>query len=370
MFLVNLLKKIVLLAQRSGLFSGMKPVIKSLLFEGSLPLSMISKNKSFGAFRDKNGNVFYLIEGVRDAITPEWRKELKISGMKRYIQGRADIKVAVKNASLSVRKTVDFLKCFGFEIKDKVVLEIGCYNGARTYALAAEGATKVTGSDISRYHIIEGSSISEEVVSEQHSILTELRSEVAGCIFGEKIMSGPGTNNMVEFVEDDITCSSLPSNHFDLVCSWEVLEHIRKPSEAFKQIYRILKPGCLAFHEYNPFFALNGGHGPCTLDFFWGHAVLGEEDFERYVREFRPDEFGRALNYYRRSLNRMTLTDLKRYGEESGLETLAIIPWSERSHLELLTPKILKHAQQITPSVTAEDLISPFVWVVYKKPVI
>ena len=34
-----------------------------------------------------------------------------------------------------------------------------------------------------------------------------------------------------------------PSNYFDVICAWELLEHINNPKEYIKEINRILKPG-------------------------------------------------------------------------------------------------------------------------------
>ncbi len=36
---------------------------------------------------------------------------------------------------------------------------------------------------------------------------------------------------------------SYPSHFFDLVVSSDILEHVRKPKQAFKEIFRVLKPG-------------------------------------------------------------------------------------------------------------------------------
>lgn len=41
----------------------------------------------------------------------------------------------------------------------------------------------------------------------------------------------------------DVELRSLPSNHFDLVTAWQVLEHLRRPRETMRELVRILKPG-------------------------------------------------------------------------------------------------------------------------------
>lgn len=359
-FLNPLLRAVFFLALKSGLFTGIKPRLKALL-EGTAPLSSVIGYRSFGTFKDSGGNEHNLIEGLRDAIKPNWRSVFKPQD--KLSQSPRELRQSIKWAGDSVGKALAFLKCFGFHLEGKTVLEVGCHGGLKTYAFAAAGAGSVTGSDITEYYSVIGYGESGGEVGDQ---LAQIRTKVAGAVFGKELLGSPAER--VEFREDDISASALPSGHFDLVCSWEVFEHVLEPSLAFRQIHRILKPGGIAFHEYNPFYSLGGGHSPCTLDFLWGHAVLSAEDFKRYVSEFRPKEVKMAVDFFTQSLNRMTLAELGKFSRESGLETLVLIPWPERSHLELLKPETVRLCRAMNPTVEIDDLISPFVWVVQRKP--
>ncbi len=171
----------------------------------------------------------------------------------------------------------------------------------------------------------------------------------------------------VSFVEDDICRSSVESESMDVIVSWEVLEHITRPNDAFKEMARILKKGGLAFHEYNPFFSVDGGHSLCTLDFPWGHARLNDKDFERYMDEFRPDEKEVSLSFYRNNLNRMTMSQLTSCMEENGLRPLSIIPWYSEDDQASLTNNMLNQCKKIHPTAELVDLIAPIVWVLCEK---
>ncbi|MDA8090431.1 MAG: class I SAM-dependent methyltransferase [Nitrospiraceae bacterium] len=261
-------------------------------------------------------------------------------------------------ANDSIKKALSFLECFGFQAEGKTALEIGCYDGARSFALAEQGIDQVTGSDIARYYVRE-SDKDPDAAQKKSIYLEELRNMIRA--------ASKGPADKVRFIEDDITQSGLPAASVDLVCSWEVLEHVQDPAKLFYQINRLLKPGGIAFHEYNPFFAINGGHSWCTLDFLWGHVLLKDREFEKYLARFRPPEMNEALNFYNKSLNRMTMGELERVSAEEGLNTLGLIPWTEKEHLELLTASIFRQAKENYPSITAQDLSSPFVWVVQTK---
>jgi SAM-dependent methyltransferase len=241
------------------------------------------------------------------------------------------------------------------------ILEIGCYDGAAAFQLARLGAT-VVASDLPRYYVIQRpNDPAEGDLARQREALAALRDRAR--VVAEAPVGA------VEFIEDDITASALTAGSFDAVVSFEVLEHVNSAEATFAAIYDLLRPGGVGFHDYNPFFSLIGGHSLCTLDFEWGHARLDDTDFERYLREIRPNELGPALRFFRESLNRVTLADLRRAIEGAGLEAIAIVPWFDRSLIPRVTPPILREVQRNYPNATVEDLLATFVAVVVRRAV-
>ncbi|MGB0178095.1 MAG: hypothetical protein ACPF9D_13080, partial [Owenweeksia sp.] len=120
-------------------------------------------------------------------------------------------------------------------------------------------------------------------------------------------------------------------------------------------------------HEYNPFFCLNGGHSLCTLDFLWGHVRLSDDDFQKYLREIRPEEKERAYSFYKKGLNRTTLKDLHDQLERSGLEVFSILPFTKEQHVRMADANILAQGQKNYPNLTLQDLVTPRVFVMARK---
>jgi SAM-dependent methyltransferase len=312
------------------------------------------------AFVDSSARKHELDPALRNRLKPQWRVMCDRAAIARpptdeALAGRA------RQAIGSVEEAVALVTTLGESPFQGRLLEIGCYDGAIAFQLASRPNTSVVASDLARYYLVqEPGSTGDQDIARKVAELTTLRSRAR--------TAGAQAGAEVEFVEDDITASHLEPGSFDGIVSFEVLEHVADPIGAFRSIARLLRPGAITYHVYNPFFSVNGGHSLCTLDFAWGHARLDPGDFERYVREIRPAEADQALRFYRESLNRMTLAGLRSSVEEAGLELLAVLPWIDRSLARQLTAEAMSEVQTVYPSAVEVDLLATFVTLVARRP--
>jgi len=325
------------------------------LFEAPFELNKFNK---MGDFKDSSGNTFELLAGLRTKIKPGWQNMLKTKKAditKDYLAAQKS------NGLIAINKIIPILNSLGKSFKDSTVLEIGCHSGATSYAIAERKASEVIGSEFSGYKIQSvktGNEGEQDRLMEVNDNLKRIRTELASYFKHA---------DKVKFIDDDICNSNLPQNSFDIICSWDVLEHLHDPGQAFHAIYKLLKQDGITIHEYNPFFSLNGGHSLCTLDFLWGHIRLSDSDFSKYLDDVRPQEKEKALSFYRSGLNRMTLYDVKQHLHQSGLETISIIPFTKEQHLKMVDKEILDQSTNHYPDVTLLDLSSPRVIVIARK---
>src|SRR5436190_10566445 len=217
------------------------------------------------AFTDRHGVRHALDPAHRDALKPGWRTLLDpvaaaAAPTDARIQARAvGARTTVATATTFVRATA------GRPLTGRI-LEVGCYDGAAAFGLATIVGAEVTASDLARYYVVQRpAEPAQEAILRQHRELAALRERA-------RVAAGARAG-AVRFVEDDITASNLEPGTFDAVVSFEVLEHV-DARRAFASMASLLRPGGIGYHDYNPFFALNGGHALCTLDFPWGHARL------------------------------------------------------------------------------------------------
>lgn len=311
-------------------------------------------------FVDRFGVPHQLDPTLRDRLKPDWRSMIDPVTAAAPPTDAALGRRATK-ARGSVEEAVSLLSTTGAGTLDGRVLEVGCFDGSIAYQLVGRTGATVVASDLARYYVLQrpGAPSASEV-ERQQVVLGELR-ERARLVAG----AAPGA---VTFVEDDIDDSRLEPGTFDAVVSFEVLEHLQDPPAAFAAMARLLRPGGVMYHDYNPFFSAIGGHSLCTLDVPWGHARLGAEDVTRYLREIRPGEAEQALRFYREALNRMTLEDLRAAILAAGLEIVALIPWHDRGLVPRLDPAVLAEVRRHYPAATAADLLATFVAVVARRP--
>lgn len=173
------------------------------------------------------------------------------------------------------------------------------------------------------------------------------------------------------FVSGDITrCPEIPDESFDLIHSASCLEHVADIDSAFSEMIRILRPGGVMLHRYNPFWAENGGHAFGILDSPWLHAALSPPDFDRFLREWRPYEAPLALAWTRGALNRrITINAMQHALSSAGF---GIHSWRESlgqdRNLGRLSSDLLRGVQRRYPDALLADLLATDIAFVAIKP--
>jgi SAM-dependent methyltransferase len=161
------------------------------------------------------------------------------------------------------------------------------------------------------------------------------------------------------FVFGDVTQrTQLADGAFDIVYSVSVLEHISDLAAAFRELRRLLRPGGLMVHCWNPYFSPNGGHPWGLLDAPWSHLRVPESDLDRYLDELRPFEAPVARPWLWKTLDRKTtLARMQTKVVDAGFR---ILLWDQVPDapdiLGDLTPEIFAACQTNYPDVTLADL--------------
>ena len=305
------------------------------------------------SFKLSNGYELPIVDGWREQIKSNWRKAYKEFEYSPIpIEKANKLKHDIKMASYILSK-------YGISIKDKKVMDVGCYLGIQCFGAIELGAKQAVGIDIPEYYINQSTKdIDASKILEQRR--NQIRKEHPHI-----------DNSKISFYDTSVFEMGF-ENEFDIIFSWETFEHIINPKEALKRIYKALKPGGISFHNYNPFFCISGGHSMCTLDFPFSHTLLTNEEFKNYISEFPPhnpppkyNEL--SYNFFTKNLNRMTQQDLKNYINQEKFKLLDFIVIPDFNTLNNIDESVLELSKKLYPTITLNDFLCSNVYFIIQK---
>jgi SAM-dependent methyltransferase len=283
-----------------------------------------------------------LLPRVSDRLVPEGRGDPERA---QLMPSTAALRSQLATETANLRSRIRRIRQFVAPIEDgSRVLEIGFINGGYSIAAWDRLGFRVTGID-----------------STYDGLATPptLHTHVA-----DRLGARP------TFMFGDITRrTELAEGSFDIVYSVSVLEHLSDVSAAFAECYRLLKPGGLMIHTWNPYFSPNGGHNWGLLDAPWAHLRIPQGDLEQYLDEMRPMEAPMARPWLWGTLDRhTTLAHMQTKVVAAGFRPLL---WDQipapPDVLGDLTPEVFAACQVNYPDATLADLTSQDAMMVASK---
>ncbi|MHA6204601.1 class I SAM-dependent methyltransferase [Dyella soli] len=114
---------------------------------------------------------------------------------------------------------------------------------------------------------------------------------------------------------------------FDLVVSFNALEHIPDPSRAVAEIIRVLKPGGLAYLTFDPIWSCDtGSHFFHRVPTPWEHLLVPQDEYALRMREAgsNDEEVGDFLH----AMNKVRLDTFRRIFK-TGLSQVKVLSYQE-----------------------------------------
>lgn len=117
----------------------------------------------------------------------------------------------------------------------------------------------------------------------------------------------------------------------------KAIEHISDISGVFRSSAAVANKNAVLYFKHRSFFSYLGPHRYASIGIPWGHLLLSEGDYVRYVKQFHPEQSAQMIEFYFHGLAypRFTISDMLRRAQEHGW--LPVVVLSE-------PPRYLKQA--------------------------
>ncbi len=160
---------------------------------------------------------------------------------------------------------------------------------------------------------------------------------------------------------------------FDIIYC-KAIEHISNWEGAFESISKISKKGTYFYIKHRSFFSYLGPHRYASIAIPWGHLLLTDKEYKRFVEEFHYERKEKMCRFYFEDLTypRNKVSDLLKIASNNGfyLEGIKIEPPNYRKKI---FPKIKeienfwKIIKNNFPDLSFEEMFSGIYHIVLKK---
>ena len=160
---------------------------------------------------------------------------------------------------------------------------------------------------------------------------------------------------------------------FDVVYS-KAIEHVPDWVDFATDLTKTVNSGGILIIKHRSFFSYLGPHRYSSTAIPWGHCLLSDQDYKRYVDEFHNNRKKQMLDFYFRDLSypRMKMFELDEVMNSFDLKKVFYEVSSPR-YKELQEavineyPWIIEAALSCNSNITKDELTSGLITTVYKK---
>lgn len=154
----------------------------------------------------------------------------------------------------------------------------------------------------------------------------------------------------------------------------KAIEHIHDWPGVFKSIAEASNAGGVIYLKHRSFFSYLGPHRYSTINIPWGHLLLTDSEWDRFVAEQFPEHAPKMREFYYEGLTypRATVSDMIRIARDAGFVPISVIAEPPRYLDEAArkiedVPGFWEMVRENHPGVPAEEVLSGMYHIVLRK---
>ena len=300
-----------------------------------------------------------------------------------------DIKRYLSSKALQLHQFLDISKSLNISFKNKKLLDIGSGNCLITKMLLKfTDLSEAIGADpfdMDEHLLIPNSKKSDEIILEKFlskrnyflkfknykSYLAET-AENYSFIPSDYRLKKFKNQKKFNFKKLDANDLELLNQKFDIVYC-KALEHIPDWKNVFNQISKVTKRNSILYFKHRSFFSYLGPHRYATSGIPWGHLLLNDINYKKYINIFHKDRSKGMKNFFFKGLAypRFTVSQLIEIASSNGfvMKCEKVETPSYLNKLHSLTKKqnFWKNIRKNYPTVSSEELFSSVYHIVFQK---
>ncbi len=188
-----------------------------------------------------------------------------------------------------------------------------------------------------------------------------------------KIKVDPQPSKKFEFIQKGAHELSELNRQFDIIYC-KAIEHVNDWPLVFKNLGNACKNNSVVYLKHRSFFSYLGAHRYASTWIPWGHVILKDEEYNKYVEKFHSDRAQKMKEFYYSALSypRHSVSEMLKIAQKFGLFPISIVAEPARfiSKVAPYTNKIngfWKKVSENYPDISTEELYSGMYHIVFKK---
>ena len=244
---------------------------------------------------------------------------------------------------LQIHQILHLFQEYGIELEGKSMLDIGTGNGmVPCMLLELSGLSMAVGSD----PYLDGEHQTSWQVHDHNKGLQSIRGFIeqycAGGIDYESYKHLLGYENY-SMIPSRVKRKAEPSKQYrfakvgahsleELEQTFDILyckaiEHISDWEGVFKSISKVSRKDSVLYLKHRSFYSYLGPHRYSTVNIPWGHLLMTDDEYRRFVKDKYPEEAEKMIDFYFNGLTypRRTVSDMVQIAGKFDLIPVAVI---------------------------------------------